>query len=645
MGKYLKKVFCGVLSFVLISSFSAGFVTAVDIGDVVDKILYTDIVTYIEGVKVPSYNIKGRTAVVVENLNKIGSGINFGVSFDEKTRVLTVRDTDVYATGSKTPVAHQDKYSSLAVGTPVGDVLYTDIKTYFEGELIESFNIGGLTCVYADDLGKLCGEYVWSEEERTVNVYKKNSEAKGLRKVGAWRALNAIDSAAQKESSFRRWAEPFTSYVIANSDNTFTAVEITENVNIETYDSKFKYINSFAIKKELPLFGNLYTGKEYNYIAFGQENLSEDDSCEVIKIVVYDKSFVKVREVSVTNCNTRVPFAFSGCDMYEDDRYLVLHTARSQYKEGDTSPQTQLTVVVDKKTWKVCNIIGKYQYNHTSHALQEFVKIDGDKIVTANLSDTTPHRGVFLQEMDFYVNVLKTTGILTAGGAFGANATGGMIGGLEISDSGYLVPVSAIDYSKNVTFTDTAITGVNKETRNIYVLWTDKKNSTQRHTCLAYYTDTEYTGGIPYIVKLVDGNFMVLWQMFGKENTSKDICYAYIDKSGNLIGSVQTAKGQLSDLCEPVVFADRVVWYVNTASGRDFYNIKVEVPEYTQITTDLDGNTVSLGTKPGNFRGETNLKESERVDSDQTSINESQESTKKPTLSKKPNKNTEVDGI
>ncbi len=583
MQKKLKKLFCGALSFVLAANVLSFYAFAYNVGDVIGKILSTDIVTYIEGVRVPSYNINGRTAVIAQNLNALGKNLNFGVSFDEESRTLTITDKDIFMTGQEEALIYNDSAASKPVGTPVGDVYYTDITTNFNGTAMESFNIGGLTCVYSDDLAKLCGTYIWDEDNRTVNVYRSGTYIPSVTRYDSGRALGAAESVISHSETFNRWGAPSSSYLTHNPDGTFTAVEVDEHINIETYDREFNHLSSFAIKKELPLVGTLLFGKDYNYIAFGQENLLEDNSREIIKIVIYDKSFVKISEVSVNNCKTSIPFDASGASMAENDTHLVLHTSRSQYlDESGNRPQTQLTIIVDKSTWTVSNVLGKFQYNHTSHALQEFVKIDSNRLITANLSDAAPIRGAFLQELDFSGKIINTQSIFNVGGALAANCTGIMIGGLESSESGFLVPLSTIDHSLATGYSSINIDGIEKENRDIYLLWTDKNTYEMRHTCLARYTGVGLSGSVPYIVKLADDNFMVLWQRFTDgEEDSNTLCYAFIDGSGNQIGNVYTASARLSEDCAPILAGDSVIWYVDTPTGREFYSVYADITALT----------------------------------------------------------------
>ena len=46
-------------------------------GDVVDAVLHTDIVTYINGKPIESYNIKGYTAIKVEDLSSYGFDVEW----------------------------------------------------------------------------------------------------------------------------------------------------------------------------------------------------------------------------------------------------------------------------------------------------------------------------------------------------------------------------------------------------------------------------------------------------------------------------------------------------------------------------------------------------------------------------------------
>ena len=574
LKKFMKKTLAVMLAAVLPASFAAAF----QIGDVIGEVLLTDIRTYIDGEPIKSYNIAGRTAVIAQDLADYG----FSVSFDEALRTLTVSRSGEASEKNGEIAAEEVKPED--VGKRYMDVLYTDIKTIADGTELESFNVDGMTAVYTDDLAKLCGSYEWLEAERRVNITLDPLTDSGAAAVKAKRELGADISEMTRTVSSLRWGEAAKSHLIPNADGTFLTVEIADNINIEKYDAAFNHISSFAIPKELEIFGGMLCGKDYNYIAFGQPNYSEDNAREVIKIVIYDKSFVKISEVSISNCKTALPFDASIGDMCEDDRYLVLHTSRSQYKEENGErPQTQLTVIIDKQTWQVVNMLGKFQYNHTSHALRECARIDSDRIVTVDLSDAAPMRAVILRTLDFSGNVFGTQSLFNISGALAANCTGVSLGGMEVSDKGYLTAISSIDQSVPTGFNSLEIEGLDRDDRDIYLLFAERETWEQRHRVLAKYTGTDASGSTPYLVKLDNGSFMVLWAEFrGDSDRSAGIRYAITNGLGealttsDLIRSASAVPARLSASCKPVFADGKVIWYVNTEEGRTFFSVRAD---------------------------------------------------------------------
>ena len=132
-------------------------------GDITGSYLYTDIIAYIDSLPIRSYNIAGYTAVIVEDLEDYG----FDVVWDAEKRALYAsRDASETASGEYAPQSSGHKNGDYA-----GDVYYTDIVAYFDGAAVKSFNIGGRTAVYADDIARMYGSsYVWDESARTLSL-------------------------------------------------------------------------------------------------------------------------------------------------------------------------------------------------------------------------------------------------------------------------------------------------------------------------------------------------------------------------------------------------------------------------------------------------------------------------------------------
>jgi len=539
------------------------------VGDIIGDVLSTDIVTYINDTEVASFNINGRTAIVAQDLSCFG----FSVQFSEEQRTLTIKKGNT-AGGY---LAEAVK-SSGAVGEKVGNVYFTDIVTYCDDTWIQSFNIGGLTSVFADDVAALLGAgFEWNETERTVRVTTKGYKPV-IKKISSVRSLDAGSTYAEREFSLRRWGKAKNSHITVNPDGGYTVVEIGEHVNIEKYDASFNLTESYAIKRELPIFGTLYFGKDYNYIAFGQDNFSEDNSREIIKIVIYDKSFVKISEVPIFNCKTTVPFDAASAEISEDDNFLVLHASRSQYAEENGSrPQTQLTIVINKADWSLNNMLGKYQPNHTSHSLRQHVRVANDKITTLDLCDTAPYRGVVLSVLDFKGNPEKVQSIFNAGGPLGANCTGIMTGGLEVTKTGCLAVINSIDHSLPTGYDSVSISGIENEERDIYLIALNGETGEIMHNCLARYTGLNKTGSVPKLVKVDEETYAVLWQEYDNSEalvTEAIVSCVLADGSGKLISdTVKIPNALLSDSCTPVINGNSLVWYVNTDAGRDFYSV------------------------------------------------------------------------
>ncbi|MCH4886694.1 hypothetical protein EZV73_03900 [Acidaminobacter sp. JC074] len=137
-----------------------------EIGDVINHVLHTDIKTFINGQEIPSMNINGLTAVVVEDLRNYG----FEVKWNPANRTLTLSDR---ITNEVNPII-MDADEELEVGTVIKDVLFTEIKTIINDKEISSFNIDGYTAIYVDEL-KNFGEVIWSEETRTINFHSKKT--------------------------------------------------------------------------------------------------------------------------------------------------------------------------------------------------------------------------------------------------------------------------------------------------------------------------------------------------------------------------------------------------------------------------------------------------------------------------------------
>lgn len=139
-----KKICC--LSLCIIILFS-GFtsINAYQIGDVAGSTLYTDIIASINDYNIASYNINGYTAIVAEDLRNYG----FEVQWLPNERSLHITRS---SSNNVTSTYIAPSISSSQIGKKAQTVLYTDIKTYINGQEVTSYNIGGKTIIYFNDL-------------------------------------------------------------------------------------------------------------------------------------------------------------------------------------------------------------------------------------------------------------------------------------------------------------------------------------------------------------------------------------------------------------------------------------------------------------------------------------------------------------
>lgn len=131
-------------------------------GDVIGYAKYTDISAYINHYPITSYNINGNTAVVAEDLANYG----FNVVWNNTARTLTVTRS---GGTTITPYGTVYKYSSK-VGRNSFPIYETDIVTYVNNIQVDSFAIGGKTCVYIDSLAPY-GELNWVSEQRATKLW------------------------------------------------------------------------------------------------------------------------------------------------------------------------------------------------------------------------------------------------------------------------------------------------------------------------------------------------------------------------------------------------------------------------------------------------------------------------------------------
>lgn len=141
-------------------------------GKIIGSYVNTDIIAYINGAPIKSYNINGYTGIIAEDLRDYA----FDVIWSEEERTLRIGNaffpTPTYHEqnlqgGGKITSTFKPEVNSKPIGSFAGNIYSTNIKTYVANEEVKAFNIGGRTIIFIDDLCRF-GNVVWHETERKI---------------------------------------------------------------------------------------------------------------------------------------------------------------------------------------------------------------------------------------------------------------------------------------------------------------------------------------------------------------------------------------------------------------------------------------------------------------------------------------------
>ena len=139
------------------------------IGDEIGNVLNSNIKTYIDGQRIPSYNINGKSVVLIRDLTNYG----FDSFYDDKTKTSAV---NFNPNKTFTPIIMFEE-NNQPPGTVAFKYLYTEITAVVNGKFVESFNIKGNLAIFFSDLGDY-GTFFWdsAKSESRLTLYKPVTE-------------------------------------------------------------------------------------------------------------------------------------------------------------------------------------------------------------------------------------------------------------------------------------------------------------------------------------------------------------------------------------------------------------------------------------------------------------------------------------
>ena len=408
----------------------------------------------------------------------------------------------------------------------------------------------------------------------TVTVTPMDSDTKGSATILSGRATdNASDN------HYNTWSSVTNSYLVQNSDGTLTRLENTSSgIVVENYsaDGK-KLISQRTISKELNLFGGFYSGKDCNYLVFGQNNTSESNSKEVVRVVKYTKSWSKVNSCSISGVNTTKPFSAGSLRMEEAGGKLYVYTCHEMYADSDgINHQANMLFTIDESSMSLTDSmydVSNLTDGYVSHSFNQFIKADegGKYIYRVDHSESSNYmmNGSYLSVNGITLTKYKADGKSTAVNVSipvkfdmnKSNYTGASIGGFELGSGNCLIA-----YAKDVSS--------NCKTRNVYISVTDELfNGTQNIALTNYGTSSKVTCRTPQLIKINDNLFLVMWEEYNSSTGKTATKTMTVDSNGKTVTKAISHSFGLSD-CQPIVCSDGMVkWYVTNNSAPTLYKL------------------------------------------------------------------------
>ena len=154
-------------------------------------------------------------------------------------------------------------------------------------------------------------------KQRVLSLFLALVMGLSLMSGAAMAAGSPADETKNIDSTYNgNWAVPVNSYLYQDGENLVRVEhdqgwnminsntgEVTvmrpEQIIAQTYSPQFRLLDSRIMELELPIWGGFFAGETYNFCVFGQENPSESDSVEVIRVVKYDKQWNRLGQASL----------------------------------------------------------------------------------------------------------------------------------------------------------------------------------------------------------------------------------------------------------------------------------------------------------------------------------------------------------
>lgn len=409
-----------------------------------------------------------------------------------------------------------------------------------------------------------------------------------------WQTCIVYEGSNVNDQDYDRYSSTIKSYLTVTNDGNLMKLQALSDgrIIIEYYTPSYKLLPEKNVELHdglLPIFGGFYETDDFYFVVSGQKNESENDDVEVFRITKYDKNWKLIDSTGLYGSNTTIPFDAGTVRMDNYGDYLLIRTCHEMYTSSDgLNHQSNVTIQVKISDMSITDSytgVMNSDWGYISHSFNQFIKIDDNgHIIAVDHGDAASinhnTRGVVLTKYptnvgngSFHSGQCDVTIAHQFAGNSGENYTGASIGGLEISDSNYLIAGNSVIQDESYK---------TRTTRNIYVWVVDKTTGSVSAKQITNYQEGEGTTSTPHLVKINNSEFVLLWT---RDNT---VFYVQINGSGNIAGEIHSISGSLSD-CVPVVKDNKLVWYTWDNENINFYEINLNNLDETNIKEIKNG--------------------------------------------------------
>jgi hypothetical protein len=380
-------------------------------------------------------------------------------------------------------------------------------------------------------------------------------------------------------------ANPDEAYLYADSQGMLNIVKVDikkQKFTIGKYDASGKKLSSRSRSYSgWKYWGGFYAAPDgYLYVLVGNDNLNENDAKNVIEIRKYaaDWSLVATGHLKGSAYQVfkgiYIPFLAGRADMTMVGQSLIVHTARQMYMISDgLRHQTNMTFEVDTNTMATQTIDEKYGVSHyVGHSFNQFVRFDGQNLITADHGDGYPRSLQLGVAKDFAQGNgdLVEYPMFNFIGKIGNNYTGTTLTGFEVGNGKVLLTGNSVPHNNPVR----GVTGdSHKYMRNIYFIsadiasadsssinsWSSEGTIQYQFQWLTLFSPNGKTNALePRLVKISDNEFVILYST--KTGDKYKLCYRLVDATGRELAAREWDNMYFDASSEPILSGGRLYW-------------------------------------------------------------------------------------